>query len=49
MVIFADPEMFVYPGAAELAVQVPVPEPDGVNIPPDVIVPPVPVHVTAEL
>jgi hypothetical protein len=48
-VIFADPEMFVYPSAAELAVQVSDPVPDGVNIPPDVIVPPVAVHVTAEL
>ena len=49
IVIFVEPEMFVYPAAAELAVQVPVPEADGVKTPPDVIVPPVAVHVTAEL
>jgi hypothetical protein len=48
-VMFAEPEMFVYPAWAELAVQVPVPVPDGVNTPAGVIVPPVAVQVTAEL
>ena len=48
-VIFADPDTFVYPACVELAVQVPVPAPDGVNTPPEVIVPPVAVQVTAEL
>jgi hypothetical protein len=48
-VTFADPEIFVYPAWAELAVQLPVPVPDGVNTPADVIVPPVAVQVTAEL
>jgi len=48
-VMFAEPDMFVYPTAAELAVQVAVPAPDGVNTPPDVMVPPVAVQVTAEL
>ena len=47
--MLVDPEMFVYPTAAELAVQVAVPAPDGVKTPPDVIVPPVAVQVTAEL
>jgi len=48
-VIGAEPDMFVYPACVELAVQVPVPTPDGVKTPVDVIVPPVAVHVTAEL
>ncbi len=48
-VIFADPEMFVKPACAECAVQVPVPAPDGVKIPPAVMVPPVAVQVTAVL
>jgi len=48
-VIFAKPVMFVYPACAEWAVQVAVPAPEGVSTPPDVIVPPVAVHVTAEL
>jgi hypothetical protein len=48
-VMFAVPETFVNPAWAELAVQVPVPMPDGVKIPPEVIVPPVAVQVTAEL
>jgi hypothetical protein len=48
-VIFAEPEMFVNPVAAEWAVQVEVPLPDGLKTPPDVIVPPVAVQVTAEL
>ena len=47
--IFVEPDIFVYPGAAEWAVQVAVPAPEGVNTPPDVIVPPVAVHLTAEL
>jgi hypothetical protein len=46
--IFAEPEMFVKPAAAELAVQVAVPAPDGVNTPAEVIVPPVAVHVTVD-
>jgi hypothetical protein len=41
--------MLVNPATAELAVQVAVPAPDGVNTPTDVMVPPVAVHVTAEL
>lgn len=48
-VMFADPEMFVEPCCVEVAVQVPAPEPEGVKTPPAVIVPPVAVHVTAEL
>jgi hypothetical protein len=48
-VIDAEPDMFVYPACAELAVQVPVPTPDGVKTPAGVIVPPVAVQVTAEL
>jgi hypothetical protein len=48
-VMFAEPEMFVYPAWAELAVHVAVPAPDGVKTPAGVIVPPVAVHVTAEL
>jgi hypothetical protein len=48
-VMFADPEIFVYPACVEWAVQLPVPVPDGVNTPPEFIVPPVAVHVTAEL
>lgn len=47
-VIFAEPEMLVKPTAAEVALQVAVPAPDGVNSPPDVIVPPVAVQVTVE-
>jgi hypothetical protein len=47
--IFADPNMFVYPVTAELALQVAVPAPDGVKSPPLLIVPPVAVHVTSEL
>jgi hypothetical protein len=49
MVIGAEPETLVYPAWAELAMQVPVPVPEGVNTPPAVIVPPVAVQVTAEL
>jgi hypothetical protein len=48
-VIGAESEIFVYPAWAELAMQLPVPVPDGVNTPAGVIVPPVAVHVTAEL
>jgi len=48
-VIFAEPEMFVYPATAECAVQLAVPDPDGVKTPPDVIVPPVAVQFTVEL
>ena len=49
IVIGAEPEIFVYPAWAELAMQLPVPTPDGVNTPEGVIDPPVAVHVTAEL
>ena len=48
-VIVADPDTFVYPLCAEFAMQVPVPTPDGVNTPEEVIVPPVAVQVTPEL
>lgn len=48
-VMFAEPDTLVNPACAERAVHVPVPAPEGVNTPPDVIVPPVAVHVTAEL
>ena len=48
-VMFAEPDMFVYPACAELAVHVAVPAPDGVNTPAGVIVPPVASQVTAEL
>ena len=48
-VMFAEPDMFVYPACAELAVHVAVPAPDGVNTPAGVIAPPVAVQVTAEL
>jgi hypothetical protein len=48
-VIFAEPDVSEYPVWAELAVQVPVPTAVGVNTPPDVMVPPLAVHVTAEL
>ena len=48
-VIFVEPEMFVYPATAEVAVQLAVPDPEGVKTPPDVIVPPVAVQFTAEL
>jgi len=39
----------VYPACVELAIQLAVPAPDGVKTPAEVIVPPVAVHVTAEL
>ena len=42
----ADPATFVEPDCVDVAIQVPVPAPDGVNTPPDVMVPPVAVHVT---
>jgi len=48
-VTVAEPETFVYPACAELAMQVAVPTPLGVRTPPVVIVPPVAVQVTAEL
>lgn len=48
-VIFAEPEMFVYPGTAEVAVQLAVPDPEGVKTPPDVMEPPVAVQFTVEL
>jgi len=47
--MFAEPVTFVNPAWAEWAVQVPVPVPEGVKTPPDVIVPPVAVQVTAVL
>jgi hypothetical protein len=48
-VMFAEPYTLVKPACAELAMQVPVPVPVGVNTPPCVMVPPVAVHVTAVL
>jgi hypothetical protein len=48
-VIAAVPDSLVYPDWAELAMQLAVPAPDGVNTPVDVMLPPVAVHVTAEL
>jgi hypothetical protein len=48
-VMFAKPEMLVNPAWVELALQVPVPAPEGVNTPEEVMVPPVAVQVTAEL
>ena len=48
-VIGAEPDTFVYPDCAELAMQDPVPVPDGVKTPAGVIVPPVADQVTAEL
>jgi hypothetical protein len=48
-VIVADPDTFVYPACAEFAMQLPVPTPDGVNTPEEVIVPPVALQVTLEL
>ena len=47
--IVADPDTFVYPTCIELAVQLPVPTPDGVKTPVGLIVPPVPAQLTAEL
>jgi len=47
--MFAEPVTFVNPAWAEWAVQVPVPVPEGVKTPPDVIVPPAAVQVTAVL
>ena len=49
IVIVADPEMFVDPGAVDVAMQAPVPVPDGVNTPDWVMVPPVAVQATAVL
>jgi hypothetical protein len=45
----AEPEKFVNPACVDVALQVPVPVPDGVKTPPWVMVPPVAVHVTPEL
>jgi hypothetical protein len=45
-VTVAEPETFVYPACAELAVQVAVPTPLGVSTPPAVIAPPVAVQLT---
>lgn len=42
----ADPEILVNPACVDVAVQVPVPTPDGVNTPDWVMVPPVAVQVT---
>ena len=47
--MLAEPETLVNPACAEWAVQVPVPTPDGVKTPPEVMVPPVAVQVTAVL
>jgi hypothetical protein len=47
--MFAEPKIFVYPVAEELALHVAVPAPEGVKRPADVMVPPVADHVTAEL
>jgi hypothetical protein len=49
IVIVAEPEMFVDPAAVDVAMQLPVPTPDGVNTPDCVMVPSVAVHVTAVL
>ena len=49
IVIVAEPDTFVYPACAEFAMQLPVPAPDGVKTPEEVIVPPVAVHVTPVL
>jgi hypothetical protein len=40
------PDTFVNPDCVDVAVQLPVPVPDGVKTPPCVMVPPVAVHVT---
>ena len=47
--MLALPETLVNPDCAERAMQVPVPTPDGVKTPPEVMVPPVAVQVTAVL
>ncbi len=49
MLIAAEPETFVYPLCVDVALQLPVPLPEGVNTPPGVMLPPVAVHVTPEL
>lgn len=49
IVIGAEPDTFVEPACVEVALHVPVPTPDGVKRPDCVMVPPVAVHVTAEL
>jgi hypothetical protein len=48
-VMEAVPEILVYPACVDVALQVPVPAPEGVNTPPGVMVPPVAVHATALL
>jgi hypothetical protein len=48
MLIEAEPDTLVNPDCVDVALQVPVPVPDGVKTPPCVIVPPVAVHVTPE-
>ena len=48
-VIFAEPEMFVNPATVDVAVQLPVPAPDGVKTPLELMVPPVADQLTAEL
>ena len=47
--MLAVPETLVNPDCADVAVQLPVPVPEGVKTPACVIVPPVAVHETAEL
>jgi hypothetical protein len=49
IVIVAEPEIFVDPAAVDVAMQLPVPTPDGVNTPDCVMVPPVAVQATAIL
>ena len=44
--IAAEPETLVKPDWVDVATQVPVPAPEGVKTPPDVMVPPVAVHTT---
>ena len=44
-VMVAEPDTFVYPACVEFAMQLPVPTPDGVNTPEEVIVPPVALQV----
>jgi hypothetical protein len=49
IVIVAEPDMFVDPVAVDVAMQVPVPAPNGVNTPDCVMVPPVAVQLMAVL
>jgi hypothetical protein len=48
-VMVAEPDVLVYPDCVELALQLAFPAADGVNTPPEVMVPPVAVHVTVEV